>query len=273
MLRGPPQNMETNYRNVLKEEWTLRAERNPRYSLRSFALAIGLAPSTLSEVLSGKKNLSLDKALAITEKLGLSESKKSYFIDLVKLETSQSESVRMKAIESLEQNSGSQYQHNLTIDSFKVIADWYHYPIMELVQVSGFVFNPRNIAAKLGISTLEASNAIERLERLELIEKLPSGKYGACKETVIAKTPGVSDGLRKFHRQMLHKAIEAIDVQSNQEKSIGSETFAFDSRQLAQANQIIEECFDKMLKLSRKTKNKDHVYHMGIQLFKITNNK
>lgn len=50
------------YRAFLNQKLKRRIEKNPAYSLRAMAKHLGLAPSMLSDVLSGKRNLSLDHA-------------------------------------------------------------------------------------------------------------------------------------------------------------------------------------------------------------------
>jgi uncharacterized protein (TIGR02147 family) len=54
-------------RNVLEE----KQQKNSRYSLRSFAKTIGVAPSSLSSALSGTRGLSTQHAQIVGKKLGL----------------------------------------------------------------------------------------------------------------------------------------------------------------------------------------------------------
>ena len=46
----------------LEEELQKRIQKNPSYSMRSFAQSLQLSPSFLSHMLSGKRALSLEKA-------------------------------------------------------------------------------------------------------------------------------------------------------------------------------------------------------------------
>ncbi len=68
------------YQDILKEHLSRRISMNPRYSLRAFANALGLEPSKLSEVLSGKKGLSTDRAEKVCEKLRLQGLDRDIFI-------------------------------------------------------------------------------------------------------------------------------------------------------------------------------------------------
>jgi uncharacterized protein (TIGR02147 family) len=78
-----------------------------------------------------------------------------------------------------------------------------------------------------------------------------------------------NEALRKFHEQMLNKAVQALTTQTPKEKFIGSETFAFDEASLQKATDIIEECFSKIVYLASSQADKKNVYHLGIQMFRL----
>jgi transcriptional regulator with XRE-family HTH domain len=59
------------YRVYLRNELGARKSRNPRYSVRSFARALGVDNGYLSKLLSGKLLLSLDLAERLVERLKL----------------------------------------------------------------------------------------------------------------------------------------------------------------------------------------------------------
>ena len=153
-----------------------------------------------------------------------------------------------------------------------MISEWYHLPILQLAGIKHFQFSPEKLAKKLSIHKLEAELAIDRLERLELIEKDAHGNYQKTDSRLLTVSKMPQDALRKYHQQMLNKAIESLTAQSPQEKWIGSETFVFDSNRLQEANQLIEQFFDRMVQLSIPRENGDHVYHLSTCFFKVTEN-
>ncbi len=59
------------FRKYLREEYEKRHLKNPMYSKRSFSRDCGLAPSTLTDYLSGNKSLSASRIESICLKLGL----------------------------------------------------------------------------------------------------------------------------------------------------------------------------------------------------------
>lgn len=65
----------------LREELVRRQQRNPRYSLRAFARATGVSPATMSQVLSGKRSLTLRTARNIIQRLPWDESSRRRFLN------------------------------------------------------------------------------------------------------------------------------------------------------------------------------------------------
>ena len=64
------------YRLLLQEELEKRVSKNNRYSLRSFANALGIDPGTLSRILAGKRALSFKTAITLIQNLSLDYNSK-----------------------------------------------------------------------------------------------------------------------------------------------------------------------------------------------------
>jgi uncharacterized protein (TIGR02147 family) len=58
----------------------------------------------------------------------------------------------------------------LGLDAFHLIADWYHYAILELCTCEDFEPRAEWVAERLGITANETELALERLQRLGLLE-------------------------------------------------------------------------------------------------------
>ena len=76
-----------NYRLILKDHLRRRQEINPRYSLRAFAKKLGISPSKVSEVISGKKRISVERGEDVAKKLGLLGKEYELFVISVQLES------------------------------------------------------------------------------------------------------------------------------------------------------------------------------------------
>lgn len=256
------------YRAFLKQELEVRCKRNPRYSLRCFARDLGLSSSRLSEVMTGKSGISRERAKAIGILVGLENSRLDLFCDLVEAQHARSTIKRELAKKRLLKYEAPHHTE-LQIDTFRVISDWYHYAILELTYLPGFESTSSWISSSLGISPTEARLAVERLLRLNLLIK-ENGKLRA-REDFTTSTDGVpSDAIRKFHKQLLDKALAAIEGQPTHVRNFSSVILAFDSNKY-------DEAVDRLKKFRRQfnhefsaTKAADGVYCLGIQFFRLS---
>ncbi|OGT06965.1 MAG: hypothetical protein A2103_01355 [Gammaproteobacteria bacterium GWF2_41_13] len=65
---------------ALKEELQARIKRNPRYSLRAFAMALNIDASYLSRCFSFKQVMSLEIAEGVIKKLQMNSSQRELFL-------------------------------------------------------------------------------------------------------------------------------------------------------------------------------------------------
>ena len=159
------------YRTILKVRLADRITANPAYSLRAMAANVKLSPSLLSEVLKGKKNLSVESALQVARGLKFSTHETEVFALLVQLESTKSPELKASLLERLNALQPQAKVHDLNLDVFRSISEWYHLAILEMTQIKDMQLTPEKAAKALGISVHEAAAAIERLVRLELLEK------------------------------------------------------------------------------------------------------
>ena len=256
------------YRTYLKTELARRCHVNPKYSLRSYAYQLKMSPGQLSRVLQGKKRMSYEKALEVSSILNLKGNKREYFCQLVHFDTAKN-LVSKEYIENrLKEIRPSKDFYSLEGDMFKLISDWYHYAILELIEVKGFKPNPRWIAKKLGISQAEVELAIERLQRLKLL-MCDGNQWRKMQSTYVASTDIPNEAFLKFHKQSLERALKSLDSQSVDERHMSSVTFGIDTSKLKEARELIRKFRGDMEKLLTKS-NKMEVYQLAIQLFRAT---
>jgi uncharacterized protein (TIGR02147 family) len=262
-----------NYRSYLKNILAKKITQHPSYSLRAFSRDLKLAPGFLSDVLNGKKNISIKAALQIAESLKLSTKEAEYFRILVEIESAKKNEARIKMIKKLENLFPKRRPQSLSLDSFRTISEWHHLAIIEVLELNGFEKTAVSIAKILKISKIDADTALDRLERLGLIQKTKDGQYIKKSENYLVSSEKANEALRAFHRQTLSKAIDAIGEQDNTEKFIGSETMAFDPADLEKVKEAAEVFFSTVLEISARSNNKKNVYHLGIQFFKLSQDR
>jgi uncharacterized protein (TIGR02147 family) len=255
-----------NYREFLKASLS---DKQKGLSLTAFSKKLGLSTSFLSEVLSGKKSLSVEMALRIAMKIELTDTETQYLCLSVQLEQEEDQSLREELLKRLSSIDASCTVHDLSLDLFKIIADWYHFAILELTHVSGLRLSAAVAAQSLGISKLDAEVAIERLERLELLERDQKGRYKKAQNYILSQSQTPNAALKRYHRGILEKAIESIDAQTPKQRMSATDILPIDSKYLKEVDKLSQEFTSAVFKLSEKSSVKDSVYALSVHFFKL----
>ena len=94
------------FRDFLNEEYQRRLETNRRYSLRAFARDVDVSAAFLSQVISGKRRLSEDRAEEVAGRLGWSRSRSERFLKFVRAELTNLPSTRTRLLKEAEGREG-----------------------------------------------------------------------------------------------------------------------------------------------------------------------
>ncbi len=249
-----------NYRIWLQDEYTKRSRKNKNYSLRAFAQLLQMEASSVSQIISGKRNASEALLRKLCNKLGARPEVVALLVENNKKAGSRSKGLEITAFPEY---------HQLSVDVFSVIADWYHYAILELTFVKDFKSRSDWMANKLDITKAQASIAVERLCRLGLLNK----QGGVFKKTEKFLTNGrqgdTSSAMKCLQKNVLEMGLKAIEEVPQDEKDITSMTFAINTKKMAQAKEKIKN-FRREMALLMEDGNQDRVYHLGIQLYPVS---
>jgi len=226
----------------LQGVYSRRRARNPAYSLRAFSRQIGVASGALSEIFSGRRALTLKTTQRIAQRLGLNALE----------------------IGEIPDRSAAAGHRPLGEDVFALIADWYHYAILSLLQTPLRSHSSVFLARRLGISPVQARSAVERMLRIGLLKRergrlKPTGSFTTSQDVP-------SSAIRRFHRQVLARAASALDTVSVQERDISCVTLAVDRSRLLEAKRRIVE-FRRSLADLLESGRPTEVYHLSISLF------
>lgn len=254
--------MEVTYRTLLLEEFEERIKSNPSYSLRSFARDLSLSPSRLSEALNGKKGISATKAQEICHKLQFNEEERDLFVALVEAEHARSPVARKLAMARVAQKK----LDLLPLESFRVIANWIHFAILELCEVEGFLSDSKWIANRLKAPQLEIDQALERLFHLNLLTKNEKNQWVQTHKDLATPTDIPSKYIRAYHRQILKKAEDSLEQDSVGERDITSIVFALNSSELSWAKEQIKIFRRNLTQKMQSSPTKDRVYGFSVQL-------
>ena len=233
----------------LLAEFKRRKANNAAYSLRAFARQIDLPPGRVSEFFSGKREITPEAFRKVADKLGLSPRQQQ----------------ALRGTESHE--AGAPYQI-LAEDVFDAIAEWQHFAFLNLMDTEGFRSNVDWISRRLGVSTAETRDLIQRLHRLGFLE-FKGKKLIKRVQNLMTTTEVPSAALRRSHRQSLEQAIDALEGVPLEERDVTSMTMAIDPKKLPMAKALIREFRFKLAELL-ETGRRTEVYNLNLQLIPVT---
>jgi uncharacterized protein (TIGR02147 family) len=247
------------FKSLLQEELLVRCRKNPSYSLRSFAKYLDISHSALTEMLNGKRKITPKSMEKLGLVLGLSIEEIVNFQKTIR--ENQSENLKQKA----------SYQQ-LTIDQFAIISDWTHYAILELIKIKNFPHTAHHIAKALGITKSESNIAIERLQRIGLLECNDEGKFFEINNGFATNISGnlTSAGSKKLQKQILEQSIQALMTLPIEERNHTSMTMAIDPKLLPEAILRIRKFRRELSEFLETEGNPSEVYQFSLSLFPIT---
>lgn len=250
-------NAQLELRKIMNDEITRAKSVNPSYSLRAFARKVGLQPSALSEILSGKRHITRKMAAKVLERLCVGPEKTKNL--LAKLSN--------KKTSPPTDTHGDFVQINM--DHYHIISEWYYFGILSLAETKGFKGNPDWIANRLGITTTEAKNALKRLERLELLKRNSKNQLVWSGQHFTTSNDIVNMALRKSHYQNLELAKKSLDTVDLSERDFSSMTMAIDTKKIPETKKMIQ-AFRRNLSEFLESGEKSEVYRICLQLFPLS---
>lgn len=250
------------YRTWIFEEWSQRKQKNPAYSLRALSRSFGVSPTTLSQVLSGRRPLSRKAALKIVHQTAMpSDGAKSFLASALGLIPSETATTP---------TSSDEYDP-LDPQSFELIADWTYFAILGLANLAKNEASPAWIAGRLGIPLIQAKVAFDRLVRLGLVKLRGKGFYQSRKP-ISVPTQRASAIFRRYHASVLEKALSTLEDESAEVELFSSTTMAVDPIKLPQVRTLIQDFRRKVAALLESGAHKE-VYTLAIQAFPMEKKK
>jgi uncharacterized protein (TIGR02147 family) len=138
----------------------------------------------------------------------------------------------------------------------------------------GFKSDTKWVSKALGITVSEVNIAIERLQRLGFLRIDNKGRWHD--ESGNITTVGnafTTNAFKKMQRQILEKALLALEEVSLENRSQSSITLAVDSRMLPKIEEQIKVFRRKLVKNIESNGNYNQVFNLSISFYPITNIK
>lgn len=184
--------------------------------------------------------MSPGRAEDVARRLEFSSEETNYFVDLVRSKHARSAAERKSALHRLNLSRNDRDYRELQLSAFQTISDWLPFAILELIKTGNFQPKKRWIAGRLSVSEERVAQAIQNLERLELLKR-ENGIWTALVGNTSVMKGVPSRAVKTFHRQILQKGADALYRQELDKREFNSLVLAFDRRRLPELKSRMRE--------------------------------
>jgi uncharacterized protein (TIGR02147 family) len=223
----------------LEREFNTRKKVNSRYSVRAFGAYLGVDASTLSKVIAGSRAPSQNFIETVAKKLNI-PLKGSAVIQ-------EQEMIYISALE------------------FQAISSWEYFAMLDLVLLQDFQYDYVWMSSKLGIKEVDARIVVQKLLGLGLLREENNKLIKTAKSFSNHSDQTTNAVKKEYQRQLLKKALSAIDTCESDKKDITSITIAADPKRLDIAREKIKH-FRRELCAFLEGGDQTEVLHLTIQL-------
>ena len=240
--------------------------KNPAYSITAFARDLGLSVSFLSRLLRGQRPLTLNLAIQIGAILELSSEELREITE--NLASDSKNNQFQKKI--LHKKTNAIKPNMIEVEKFKAISQWYHFAILSMTFLDNFKPSTINIAKRLGISIVDAEEAIDRLITLGFLVR-KNNTLVQTNRNIFVNTSYSDQAVREFHAQMIEKSkleLKNTSQDSFDSRYIAGNTMAIDREKLPVLREKIKKFQMELMDLAKSNQYND-VYHFNLQLFPI----
>lgn len=257
---------------ALKALYSARKQRNPRYSLRSFAKTIQMSPSSLSSILAGKQNVSPAKMREVADKLGVTGDEQNYLVALAELSCAKSPADVKASKEKIAQFGFDSPIYQITKDQVEIYGSWEALAIIEALKISDAQRSAHWLATALEIPLKSIESICAVLTKHHFIVQHEDGTYSCLRDHSSSEGPVKTlppKPIRQFHASIMQKAMIALDEQPLSERDISTMIYASSASSTPQVKQAIKEFRRALMAAGESVETKDSVYCLAIQWFKL----
>ncbi len=254
------------YREYLRDQIEFLKSQG-RYSVRGFARKVGLgSPNYLQLVIRGDRNLGTKFISRLSEALGHTKNESIFFQALIKFNSATDPVEKDHLFRRLLRFKAFKEVRRLSAHEYEIFSDWRNIALYEGLATEWSKKSPETMSQELGISKEELDRRFRMLESLNMIRE-ENGKWVKV-DVAIDTEPQIQNlNIRNFHRQMLQKALEAVDNLSPAERSLGSMTLPLTEKTFRHIERRLNQLRAEIASLHSAEAGAENVYQLNIQLF------
>ncbi len=261
------------YRDYLRAYYDAKKASGRGFSYRVFSRLAGLkSPNYLKLVIDGDRNLTPAMAQRFGAACGLDGDGLLFFEHLVAFNQAKTSTERARRYRELSGHRGFRRAQKLDLAHAAYHGEWFIPAIRELALSDSFRADPEWIAKQMipSITKADATRGLRVLEELDMLKVNPD-LTASPTDTLVStgeETKWVHIG--EYHRVMMQRAAESIDLVPSAERDISSVTLCLDDGALLLVKRRIQELRQELLAMSEEAADPSQVVQLNFQLFPLT---
>lgn len=257
----------------LKQYFELKKEKNSSFSLRAWAMQLGLkSHSSLHAVLRGQRKIPKELIPSLLKSLKLEKKEQRYFETLIELHRAKTVETKRLYREKLIELSPEKLRNYEDIENYKAITDPLHFMICELSQLKNFSPNLGWIKNHLRINAnlKDIEDAFTRLQKLRIL-KFKDGKYIKEINHLYTKYEISSESVKECHRYFSNLAIDQLSHQDLKDREYNTVSFNINKSDIPLIKERMRMFVNQIIKDFEKPSHEgEETYHLNTQFFSLS---
>jgi uncharacterized protein (TIGR02147 family) len=261
------------YRVLLRALYAHKKQSEYGFSHRSFSRRAGLKSVNLLKLaMDGERNLSPKIAERFASALGLKGAAAEYFCELVRFNQAASARDRAQAHERMVKLKPERSMRLLDASHAAYCSHWYIPAIRELAARADFRNDPSWIGRTLApkVSKARVVKALAVLRELGLLVPDAQGLLRPVDPMLSTGFAPLGHQIAGYHRAMLERAGEAIDLFPRDEREFGALTLCVDEALLPELKQRLQTFRHELMRFAESRGTRTRLLQVNFQMFPLS---
>jgi uncharacterized protein (TIGR02147 family) len=268
----------TDFRKYLAHWFEEKKKEQPAFSYTSFAQKAGFGDrGFLHNVIHGKRSLTKESLIKVSQAIGHSKPEAEYFENLVFFNRSADLKDRnyfyekLNGVKSTEKAAVKALQTRK--DQYEFYSQWYHCAVRSLIDMYPFKDDYRWLAKNIfpPISPKQAKLSVQLLEKLGLIQRQKNGAFKLTSKSITTGSEIVSLAVHNFHKEAADLAKNALERVPLDKRNITGLTLGISEKTYLKLCEEIRQFRSKIVRIVEQDEEADRTYQLIFNLFPITN--
>jgi uncharacterized protein (TIGR02147 family) len=223
-------------------------------------------------VINRRRNLTPTTLDGFAIALGINAEEAGFFRSLVALDQAETEAEKNEAWEQVASSRRFRNARRIEGEVFRYLSNWYFPAVRELALRHDFQADPDWVASQLlpRVTPAQARQALQTLTELGMLVQDETGTHPA--EVSVATAFEVAGlAAHNYHRQMLERASEAIELADPDERHLSAITVAIPVDLVPRLKSELDTVMERLLHLcDEQAHAAERVYQLNVQLIPLS---